>query len=117
MAKDFAVTKTDEFFAAMPPIEALRMLLSFVATGRSNGRDGKKILVKDAKKAHLHAFPDRDVFVRLPPRDPPCGILRPPAAMPIWHAGYASKVGGLFSFGAQEARLQAGCGECMRFCS
>jgi len=67
VAKDFAVTKTDEFFAAMPPIEALSMLLSFVATGRSDGRGGKKILVMDAKKAHLHAFPDRDVFVRLPP--------------------------------------------------
>ena len=31
VATDFAVTKTDELFVAMPPIEALRMLLSFVA--------------------------------------------------------------------------------------
>ena len=67
VAKDIAFTKTDEFFAAMPPIEALRMLLSFTASGRTHGGGGRKILIIDAKKAHLHAFPDRDVYVQLPP--------------------------------------------------
>ena len=67
VAKVFAVTKTDEFFVAMPPVEALMMLLSFVATGRTNGKGGRKIVVMDAKRAHPHAILDRDVFVRLPP--------------------------------------------------
>ena len=58
VAKDFALTKTDEFFAAMPPIEALRILLSFTASGRQNGRGGRKVMVMDAKKAHLHAYPE-----------------------------------------------------------
>ena len=67
VAKDIAKYKTDEFFAAMPPIEALRFLLSWTATGRPNGKGGRKILVIDAKKAHLHAFAEREVWVNLPP--------------------------------------------------
>ena len=43
------------------------MLVSWTATGRSNGRGGRKLLVIDAKKAHLHAFIEREVFVNLPP--------------------------------------------------
>jgi hypothetical protein len=67
VAKDLALTKTDEFFAAMPPLEALRMILSYVASGRKHGRGGRKVLVIDARKAHIHAYPDRDIFVDLPP--------------------------------------------------
>ena len=36
-------------------------------------------MVMDAKKAHLHAYPDRDVFVRLPPevhREGDCAWLQ-----------------------------------------
>ena len=67
MAKDLALEKSDDFFAAMPPLEALRMILSYTASGRRNGRRGRKILVIDARKAHIHAYPDRDIFVDLPP--------------------------------------------------
>ena len=67
VAKEIAYAKSDDFFAAMPPLEALRMLVSGVASGRNHGRKGNKILVVDARKAHLHATPVRDVFVELPP--------------------------------------------------
>ena len=79
VAKDIAFKKSDDFFAAMPPLEVLRMLISQAATGRTSGRGGKKILVIDAKKAHLHAVPDREIFVDLPPerRQPGmCGRLK-----------------------------------------
>jgi hypothetical protein len=66
VAKDFAGgQKSDEFFAATPPLEALRLLLSHVA---SHGGD-LKVEVIDARKAHLHAFVDRAVFVHLPPEE------------------------------------------------
>ena len=52
------------------PLEALRLLLSDLATkqrgpGRHKGR--RKLLLIDVCKAHLHAFVDREVYVDLPP--------------------------------------------------
>lgn len=67
VAKDLALVKSDEFFAAMPPLEALRMILSYVATGRKYGKGGRTVIIIDARKAHIHAYPDRDIFVDLPP--------------------------------------------------
>ena len=63
VVKEIATYKTDDFFAATPPLEALRLLLSIAA---SSGQDIKVELL-DARKAHLHAFADRTVFVQLPP--------------------------------------------------
>ena len=55
VAKEFANTKSDDFFSPTPPLEALRLLLSHAASGRSSSTEGGKILVVDAWKAHLHA--------------------------------------------------------------
>jgi hypothetical protein len=63
--KEIATYKTDDFFAATPPLEAFRLLLSLAA---SDPHD-IKIEVLDARKAHLHAFADRVVFTQLPPED------------------------------------------------
>ena len=55
------------------------MLLSCAATGRTSSRGGKKVRVIDAKKAHLHAFAVRELYVELPPecrRPGWCGLLR-----------------------------------------
>ena len=79
VAKELAHYKCDDFFAAMPPLETLRMIISRAATARRNGRGGRKILVIDARKAHLHAMTDRDIFVRLLPeirRVGYCGRLK-----------------------------------------
>ena len=65
VVKEIATYKSDDFFAATPPLEALRLLLSMAA---SSGRD-VKVEVLDARKAHLHAFADRTVFVQLPPEE------------------------------------------------
>ena len=67
VAKEFATYKSAEFFAATPPLEALRMLVSHAASGRQNGLGGRKLLVIDARKAHLHAMAEREVYVDLPP--------------------------------------------------
>jgi hypothetical protein len=66
VAKEIAYHKSDEFFAAMPPLETLRMLISRAATGRTSSKGGRKILVIDARKAHLHAMTERELFVDLP---------------------------------------------------
>ena len=66
VAKETAYQKSDDLSAAMPPLEASRMLVSHVATDRSSGKDAKKLMVLDARKAHLHAVPTRGIFVELP---------------------------------------------------
>jgi hypothetical protein len=63
VVKEIATYKSDDFFAATPPLEALRLLLSMAA---SSGHH-VKVEVLDARKAHLHAFAKRTVFVQLPP--------------------------------------------------
>jgi hypothetical protein len=63
VVKEIATYKTDDFFAATPPLESLRLLLSLAASG---GQD-IKVEVLDARKAHLHAYADRTVFTQLPP--------------------------------------------------
>eukprot|EP00969_Alexandrium_andersonii_P178251 7881591-Alexandrium_andersonii.AAC.1 len=59
-------------FAATPPLEALRLLLSDLATrrrGRVSGRrrGARKALLIDVRRAHLHADVDEDVYVAIPP--------------------------------------------------
>jgi hypothetical protein len=63
VVKEIATYKSDDFFAATPPLEALRLLLALSA---SDGQD-TKVEVLDARKAHLHAYADRTVFTQLPP--------------------------------------------------
>jgi hypothetical protein len=65
VVKEIATYKTDDFFAATPPLEAFRLLLSLAASGAQ----GTKIEVLDARKAHLHAFADRLVYTQLPPEE------------------------------------------------
>ena len=62
MEQEIAHHRNDDFNAATPPLEVLRMLLSIAASTR-----GCKILVMDAHKAHLHATVDRLIYVDLPP--------------------------------------------------
>ncbi len=50
VVKEIATYKTDDFFAATPPLEASRLLLSLAASGAQD----TKIEVLDARKAHLH---------------------------------------------------------------
>ena len=71
-------TYKDALYAATPPLEALRLLLSHVATGRKGKVGGRKVMVLDAKKARLHAFAEREVYIELPPerrRPGICGRL------------------------------------------
>ena len=68
--KDIARWKDDAMFVATPPLEAIILLLSDLATrtrGRGRARGRRKMMVIDVKKAHLHAYVDRDIYVDLPP--------------------------------------------------
>ena len=56
----------DGLFAAMPPLEGMRLLLSHVAS-RQGGRDPHKLMFIDISKAYLHAEVLSDnIYVELP---------------------------------------------------
>eukprot|EP00969_Alexandrium_andersonii_P353767 15440644-Alexandrium_andersonii.AAC.1 len=64
-AKDHASYKNDPMFAATAPLEALRLLLSDLATRRRGCADGRrrgarKALLIDVRKADLRAYVDED---------------------------------------------------------
>ena len=68
VARDFK-TKGDkdreDLFAATPPLELKRMLISRTASRRKDGRF-KKMLFVDARKAHLNPKCEEDVYIELP---------------------------------------------------
>ena len=55
------------YFAATPPLESKRMLLSQWATGRRRGNANLKLSFVDVKKAYFNGKPSRKIFIRPPP--------------------------------------------------
>jgi len=61
VAQEIARWKDAGLFAATPPLEALRILLTRLAKNRR-----RKLLLIDVRKAYLHAEVDREIYVQLP---------------------------------------------------
>lgn len=55
----------DDLFAATPPLEAIRVLISRAAT-ETPSRRRRKMMFVDAKKAHLNPKCEEDVYIELP---------------------------------------------------
>ena len=108
VARDFRVKgegHRDDFFAAMPPLEAKKLLFKMAAAtwkGRSEGKEPDKIMLIDVKKVHLNGVVGADVWacIELPEEDyeeGKCGRLRSclygmhPAAK-AWEDDYAEKL-------------------------
>ena len=106
VAKEFANTKSDDFFSPTPPLEALRLLLSHAASGRSSSTGGRKILVVDARKAHLHAFAERNFYVALLPEVRVPGMCARTEAKFIRHSRRTCEMG---SFSLKAAGRQGVC--------
>jgi len=111
VAQEVAHYKDDSLFAATPPLEALRMIISDAAT---TGKEERKVLLVDVRKAHLHAEAIREVFVQLPPeirRPGYCARLKrclygTRDAASRWEALYAARLEGM---GFQRGRASACC--------
>ena len=77
VAQEFKTSKEGALFAATPPLESLRVLLSLAASrtdiadkaGRE-GDDRTGIMVIDIKRAHFYTAAQRQVFVNFPQRTP-----------------------------------------------
>ena len=79
VAKEYKTHARLVLHAPTPPLEALKVVLSEVATGT---RRGKVVALVDVRRAYFHAPARRKVFVELPPEDYQpgdehmCGLLR-----------------------------------------
>ena len=65
VAREIKLDKRDDLFAATPPLEAMKHILSSVATGTR----GEKIMTIDVSRAFFRAPVGRQVFVELPAED------------------------------------------------
>ena len=68
VGKEFNVGSDPALYAATPPLEALRLIVSRAATTR-RGSGKMKVMINDVKRAYFHARATRDVYVELPDED------------------------------------------------
>ena len=79
VAKEFNTGVNHDLYAATPPSECLRLLLSMLASGRSRGIT---LMYADVSRAYFYAKAERPVYVKLPAEDMQpgdeqrCGRLR-----------------------------------------
>ena len=65
VAREIARKKVDGLFAATPPLEVMKLLLSTLASGNRDER----LMVADVKRAYFHAKCKRLTYVQPPPED------------------------------------------------
>ena len=68
VAKEYRSDSRPELYAATPPLEALRAILSQAATLRRGG-EPRCIMVNDIKRAYFYARARRPVFIIIPEED------------------------------------------------
>ena len=79
VAKEYKTHARPELYASTPPLEALKVVLSEIATGK---RGGKDVALLGVRRAYFCAPARRRVFVELPPEDYQaggehmCGLLQ-----------------------------------------
>jgi hypothetical protein len=79
VAMEIATGKRDDLFAATPPLEAIKVLLSLAVTEGvgfhpGNRKGGMKLDFIDVRRAYFHAKARRSVFVELPKEDEEPGM-------------------------------------------
>ena len=79
VAKDFKTDARPDLFAATPPLEYLRYLVSRCASSQL-GPERTKLMVQDVKKAYFYAPATRDVYIELPPERAQPAVRHPAAA-------------------------------------
>lgn len=99
MAKEIKVCDKLELFAATPPLEAVKIVISFAA---ENGPTDKCLLHNDVSRAYFHAKARRDVFVKIAREDwdegddGKCGWL----PIDVWNEGCSEQLGSQVHGGA-----------------
>ena len=74
VGREFNVGRDDSLYAATPPLEALRLILSHAAT-RLKNRAGvrRAVMINDVRRAYFYARATRDIYIEIPKEDPDSG--------------------------------------------
>ena len=71
VGREFNVGKYDTLYAATPPLEALRVILSNAASWHKDGKKMRRsVMISDVRRAYLYAKATRVLYVRIPQEDP-----------------------------------------------
>ena len=74
VGREFNIGKDDDLYAATPPLEALRWVLSVAGTwARGRSRERRSVMINDVRRAYFYAHIQRDVYIEVPPEDPNAG--------------------------------------------
>ena len=65
VAREINTYKRDDLFAATPPLEALKVILSMTACCNK----GEVVMINDISRAFFHAKAKREVYVQIPQED------------------------------------------------
>ena len=67
--REFNVGRDDALYASTPPLEALRLIVSYAATQTMTGKR-RMSMINDVRRAHFYANMQRDVYIEFPKEDP-----------------------------------------------
>ena len=75
VGREIAFDKRDDLFAATPPLESLRTILSICSSNQnsSNAKDNFVIMSNDVKRAYFYAPATRPIYIRIPDEDKEVG--------------------------------------------
>ena len=68
VGREYNTHKDNAMYAATPPLEALRLILSFAASVSEDGAH-RELMVNDVSRAYFYAAVRRSLFIELPPED------------------------------------------------
>ena len=72
VGREFNVGRDDALYASSPPLEALRLIVSYAATHPTAG-GRRMIMMNEVRRAYVYAKIQRDVYIELPKEDPDHG--------------------------------------------
>ena len=59
--------RDDSLYASTPPLEALRLILSWAATvKKEDGQASHDFMINDVRRAYFYAKAEREVYIELP---------------------------------------------------
>ena len=67
--REFNIGRDDALYASIPPLEALRLIVSHAATHQEH-RQRRMLMMHDVRRAYFYVKIQRDVYIELPKEDP-----------------------------------------------
>ena len=71
VGREYNDGKDDTLYASTPPLEALRLIVSWAATVKGSKKEHcHELMINDVRRAYFYAKASRNLFVELPDEDP-----------------------------------------------